>query len=339
VTTANELISAESAASYLRGRGLAGSSDEVEVVELGGGVSNVTLAIRLPRRRVVLKQALPALRVTEHWPAKRERAITEAVALTWAAGLTPEHVPAVLDADEKACALVVEHAPDGWTDWKSLLLEGQASEPVARRLGSVLATWHVRSAARPDERFDDPEAFEQLRVDPYYRTTIGRHPELQDPMTACMERMLATRACFVHGDFSPKNVLADPDGVYLWVIDFEVAHLGDPVFDVAFMLNHLMLKALHRPQSVEGYRKCAFAFLEAYSEASGGGPAVEDPYLFGHLGCLMVARVDGKSPAEYLTVDGRAMARKLGSTLLLEEPATLAEAWQRLTNTLAEPRI
>ena len=46
----------------------------------------------------------------------------------------------------------------------------------------------------------------------------------------------------------------------------------------------------------------------------------------GQVGCLMVARVDGKSPAEYLRGEKQDRARSLGRRLLTEPPDSLSEA-------------
>ena len=79
------------------------------------------------------------------------------------------------------------------------------------------------------------------------------------------------------------------------MIDWEIVHRGDPAFDVAFLLNHLLLKTIHRPASRNDYEACGAAFLDAY------GQDLDLAYVLGLVGCLMLARVDGKSPAEYLT--------------------------------------
>jgi hypothetical protein len=108
------------------------------------------------------------------------------------------------------------------------------------------------------------------------------------------------------------------------VIDWEVVHRGDPAFDVAFLVNHLLLKTVHRPDAREGYEACGHAFLESY------GPVSEMEYVLGLVGCLMLARVDGKSPAEYLTEPQREIARAAGIALLTEPPSSLREAWAGL---------
>ena len=54
------------------------------------------------------------------------------------------------------------------------------------------------------------------------------------------------------------------------------------------------------------------------------------PYVLGLVGCLMLARVDGKSPAEYLTEPQRERARAAGIELLTTPPGSLEEAWAGL---------
>ena len=168
-----------------------------------------------------------------------------------------------------------------------------------------------------DADIGSAESFEAQRVDPYLRTIQRRHPDLAGRIGAYIERLLATRVCLVHGDFSPKNVLVGDDG--LWVIDWEVVHRGDPAFDLAFLLNHLALKTIHRPDAREGYEACREAFLEAY------GRDVDMTYVLGLVGCLMLARVDGKSPAEYLTEAERERARSHGIALLSDPPSSIRD--------------
>jgi len=322
------LLTTDTCADYLRARGVV--SGDASVVELGGGVSNVVLLVESDAGRVVVKQALPKLRVADDWQAKQERTVTEAAALRLAAQLSPGSVPEVLDSDPDRCVLVIAAAPTSWTDWKQQLLAGRVDVRVARQLGEVLGRWHHATGAQPElaASCDDPEAFEQLRVDPYLRTVQARHPELAALIQPAIDHLVGSRTCLVHGDFSPKNVLVGDGNV--WVVDFEVAHVGAPEFDVAFMLCHLVLKAVHVPSREPEYRDAAAAFLEAYAEAAKDVALQRNAETARQLGCLLLARVDGKSPAEYLTESERTEAWNIGTTILKSQTADLTLPWQLL---------
>jgi 5-methylthioribose kinase len=312
-----EELSSETIGPYLVRRGIFASPDGLDVEELTGGVACAVFAVRAEGKRMVVKQALERFRVADEWLVPPERAVAEAQALELMARLAPGSVPRLLDSDPEAFALVMEEAPADWRPWKALLLEGTADPAVAARLGELLATLHS-----VDADLGSAETFEAQRVDPYLRTIQRRHPELADRIGAYIDRLLATQQCVVHGDYSPKNVLVGDEG--LWVIDWEVVHRGDPMFDLAFLLNHLLLKTIHRQQGRDGYEACGRAFFDAYE------PVEDMAYLLGLVGCLMLARVDGKSPAEYLTEPQRERARAAGVALLTRPPGSLQEVWAGL---------
>jgi len=320
------LLDVSTVGAFLAERGLVDDAAAVQARPLSGGVSNIVLAVESDGWRAVVKQALPRLRVADEWLATQERALTEAAALGLAADLTPGTVPAVLDIDESSYAIVIAAAPDGWANWKEELLRGVADPAIGERLGTILAAWHRGTTGESSTwRLAGTDAFEQLRVDPYHRTVMRRRPELADSIGEVVEQMLATTTCLVHGDFSPKNVLVGPES--LWVLDFEVAHVGDPAFDLGFMLNHLLLKSIHRPEVAVRYYGCAHAFLAAYADAVPAELLPPLSYVLAHTGCLALARVDGKSPAEYLTGEEREAARRVGEELLTSPPASLEAVW------------
>jgi 5-methylthioribose kinase len=310
---------------YVVERGIFREAGGLEVVELAGGVSGVVFAVRGEGKRVVLKQALERVRVEDEWLVPPQRALHEAAALELMSTLAPGAVPRLLDVDPDVFALVMEEAPSGWRSWKSRLLEGHANPGVGARLGELLAMLHERTT---EVELGSPASFEAQRVDPYLRTTARRHPDLAPRIEAYTERLLETHSCVVHGDYSPKNVLVGEGGpsAGLWVIDWEIVHRGDPAFDVAFLLHHLLLKTIPRPAAAADYEACGAAFLGAY------GPQLDTAYVLGLVGCLMLARVDGKSPAEYLTEPEREHARRTGIALLAEPSASLDDAWSRITS-------
>ncbi|MQA25955.1 MAG: phosphotransferase [Micromonosporaceae bacterium] len=322
-----DLLDPSTVGRYLVGRGLAGDPRRVRAALLGGGVSNVVLGVGTGTDAFVVKQALPRLRVADEWRAPCGRVLTEAAALDLAARLVPGVTPRVLDRDPERNVIVIERAPGSWSDWKRLLLQGRCDVGVAARLGGVLAAWHSADVAGVDQRCVDLSAFEQLRVDPYYRTVMRRRPEHAERVGWHAEAMAGRRTALVHGDFSPKNVLVGEGGA-LWVIDFEVAHVGDPAFDVAFLLSHLLLKSVFRPADRDRYEVCASAFADSYLAAIPPSRRLDWGYVAGHVACLMLARVDGKSPVEYLDAAQRGQARRIGAALLCDPPSSPRGLWE-----------
>lgn len=325
MSSTDALLTADAVVDYLVSRGLV-SDHGARPETLAGGVSNVVLAVHDGGRHLVVKQSLSRLRVADEWLAPQGRILTEADALELARTLVPGSAPALVDRDVARHAIVLEHAPPGWADWKTLLLAGRADAGVASRLGEVLATWHSETldAKWLPPSFADAHAFELLRVDPYYRTTAERAPQVAAGMLAMTEEMARRRTCFVHGDLSPKNVLVDVASAgassRCWVIDFEVAHHGDPAFDLAFMLCHLTMKSLHLPHHRARYDSCAAAFTDAYVATATAQLQPDWAYVLSHVGCLLLARVRGKSPAEYLGAEQRDKAWRVGERLLARPP-------------------
>jgi hypothetical protein len=116
-------------------------------------------------------------------------------------------------------------------------------------------------------------------------------------------------------------------------LDAECAWYGDPAFDLAFCLNHLLLKCLWRPQWQAGYLAAFDALAGAYLQSVAWEPAADIEARAAHLlPGLFLGRVDGKSPVEYIEADAdRERVRRVARELLLRPVATLGavrEAWR-----------
>jgi tRNA A-37 threonylcarbamoyl transferase component Bud32 len=316
-------LTPEDVGEHLRARGVIGPGVDLRVTTLAGGVSSATFLAVGGGRRYVVKQPLPFLSVADVWPARQERAGVEARAIGLLERLTPGHLPRLLDYDPERFVIVMSAAPEGWSEWRTSLLGGTIAVSAATTLGTVLGTWHATTRGDADllAGFADLTMFLELRGDPYHRTVAARCPDLASAVTACLDELLAEQACLVHGDFSPKNVLTGGDD--LWVLDFEVAHAGNPVFDVAFLLHHLVMKSVHLAARVEGARErlqsCAQRFLDSYAAAGGWAGAEES--VVRQTGALLLARVHGKSPAAYLSRSDAEKVAELGASAVRGELA------------------
>lgn len=318
---------------HLRRHGLLSDtrpSEQVLVTELSGGVSGVVQLVEDGPNRMVVKQALGRLKVAADWRAGRERTLTEGRALQIAAAITPESVPRVLDLDAESLVLVIEAAPASWQTLKDRLLVGQVDTGAITVIGETLARWHNATSedVGPAAALDSAQGFREQRTDPFHRVVMDCHPDLAPAVQSCIDELEQEQTCLVHGDFSPKNILVGTDG--LWIVDFEVAHLGAPVFDLAFFLTHLLLKAAHRPQDRDALESASVELLAAYGRGAYERLQPDHTRLWLHVGCLLLARVDGKSPAAYLDVDARRVVRGLGRSLLTRSAGNPAEVWTRL---------
>ncbi len=309
---------------------------------LGGGVSNTVVLVEDTRQRTILKQSLPQLRVRDEWLADRSRIVREWESMVALGQVLPAgRLPKLLFHDPDRYLYAMRAAPHGHVDWKSRLLRGECSGATARLAGVTLGLMIRHTWALPTlrERFGDQRAFDQLRTDAYYRTVARRHPAVATAIHAWIEESSDRRIAMVHGDWSPKNLLVG-DGA-LMCIDFECAHYGDPSYDAAFLLNHLILKAFHRPELASRYLRLARI---SWTWTLGPLPAEAlswfEAAVLRHLSMLLLARIDGKSPAEYLRQDRkRELVRQLGLGWIRRPPesldATLDAVAARATATLS----
>jgi hypothetical protein len=317
-------LTSDDVAAHLMERGVLDSPcPSASVSVLAGGVSGATFLVTTPAQRWVVKQPLPFLSVADEWPARMERAAVEAAALSLVGSLTPERAPRLVDFDPARFVLVMTAAPSGWMEWRSSLLAGSVSTWAGTELGATLGRWHSATVSALPDVFSSLDGFLELRGDPYHRTVAARRPDLAPLVLSCLDELLSAQICFVHGDFSPKNVLIGPDG--LWTLDFEVAHRGNPVFDVAFMLHHLAMKAIHLPALANEFSECAHAFWRSYVIA--GGLALDEEATLRHTGCLLLARVHGKSTTAYLTPPEAEQVSLLGERALRGELGSLPSLW------------
>jgi aminoglycoside phosphotransferase (APT) family kinase protein len=321
----------EAFAEALHELGLAGAGP-LQGAPLAGGVSSDIWCIDLPGGAVCAKRALPKLRVAADWRAPIERNRYEARWMQAANVALPGCAPRLLGQHPRLGVLVMAYLPRPEL-WKRQLLDGQAQAATAQAVGHALARIHAYGAARPAlaTDFDSQAIFFDIRLEPYLLATAQRHADLAVPLAALVEQTQAHAVTLVHGDVSPKNILVDAQGPVF--LDAECAVWGDPAFDLAFCLNHLLLKCLWRPAASAAYLQCFDAIAAAYLagvdwEAAGALEGRAARLLPG----LLLARVDGKSPAEYLERDAqRETVRRVAGALLRQPVARLgdvARAWR-----------
>ena len=312
--------------------GIARAGEPLSIEALAGGVSSDIVRVVAGGRVCCVKRALPKLKVAAEWRAPVERNHSEAEWMRVVAGILPDAVPRLLAEDRAAGLFAMEYlAPASHPVWKDQLRDGTIDAAFAAEVGRRVARIHAATAARPDlaARFANDHIFYPIRLEAYLVATADKHPALRDALLGLVETTRSTKLVLVHGDVSPKNILAGPTGPVF--LDAECAVYGDPAFDLAFCLNHLLLKCLWRPQWMSRYRASFAALGEAYLAGVTWEPrAVMEARTAALLPGLFLARVDGKSPVEYVTgAADRDRVRRAAIPLLERPPATLGEIAKR----------
>ena len=201
-----------------------------EVRRLSSGASRETFAFSTPRGDLVVQIARGA--------GNKLVNATSQAQLLQAAAETGVPVPAVVadggDDEILGSSWTVVEALSGTTDPQAILSgEGApGGEELIDGLAAALASIHrIDLDAVPVPAIEDPVAL--LRE--WYDRLDEPHPAFELAFRALQaERPAADRRTLVHGDFRMGNLMVGPDGL-TGVLDWELAHAGDPVEDLGWL--------------------------------------------------------------------------------------------------------
>ncbi len=317
--------------------GLLHPGETLRIEPLAGGVSSNIFEVQTNRKHFCLKQALATLKVAKEWKAPIDRVYAEIDWLNIANELEPGFAPRILGVDRDTASFAMEFLPpEDFPNWKTHLLAGMVDQDVAGRLGARLVSFHSKTANRKEKLaniFATDSNFASLRLDPYLGETARAHPDLATRLNEILEQTRTTKLALVHGDVSPKNILLGRNGPVL--LDAECAWWGDPAFDLAFCLNHLLLKTIKLPDLTKSLVESIGLMAETYL----AGVDWEQQHHLEVRAChlvagLLLARIDGKSPVEYLDDMQRQTVRSAARSLLRKTPEQLddlANTFTRIT--------
>ncbi len=308
---------------------------EVTFTPLSGGVSSDIWLAQAGQINFVVKAALSKLKVADEWHAHPRRNRAEQAFLHYIGSILPDSVPKMLYADQEEDFFIMRYVGQPFDNWKQELLEGIWLNDRAARAAWLLAEIHRHSYSDPSRypAFDNQQDFYDLRLEPYLVTTGEKHPDLQHMFDAEVERLKNTRLTLIHGDYSPKNMMVT--SMELVLLDHEVATYGDPSFDLAFLLKHLMLKRLYL-RSRKDLPDLEGILWHTYLDHSTQQVLHQHVKLHTSklLLMLLLARVDGKSPVEYLSEEKQNVVRGFVTTVLSTQAYSgvpdILRQWQQM---------
>jgi aminoglycoside phosphotransferase (APT) family kinase protein len=329
VTPAADLVAA------LERLGLVAAGERPRFTPLPGGVSSDIWRVDLATGPICIKRALPKLKVAADWRAPVERNAYEVAWMETAGRLAPGSAPRILGHDPGVGLFAMEFLdPAQHRLWKTELKDGRTDPAFAAAVGRSLAAIHAGTAGDTAvaARFATDTIFHAIRLEPYLEATGRAHPDLAPALLRLVTTTAATRHALVHGDVSPKNILVGAKCPIF--LDAECAWYGDPAFDLAFCLNHLLLKCLWNRAAIPGFLQCFSALAEAYGTGIAWEPPADVEGRAARLvPGLLLARIDGKSPVEYITdVGDKNMVRRVTRQLLQAPKDRLDEilqVWRR----------
>ena len=313
---------------YLSEKKLIQDGEMPVITYMSGGVSGIVALAETKNGLLLVKQALAKLKVKADWECDVRRIEVEHDALTLYDQIVPDCVPKPIMYDRENCIMVREAAPAHCNTWKKDLLQGIINPVIAEKAITAIAKVHEYTAYHRDacERFNDQTFFDDLRLKPYILHLAGKYPELVNQAEEQVQMLRESRIALIHGDYSPKNIMLDGEKIY--IVDMEVACYSHPAFDLAFFFNHFFLKSIHLPAHRNEFLATVQMMMKRYLSNITYISADEiESATTRLLGFMLLARVDGKSPAEYIVAENEKQSvRSLGMTILHDGLKTIDQA-------------
>ena len=308
-------------------------SNKYEVDSLVGGVSSDIWKINHDNKIICIKKSKKKLKVKQNWQAPVIRNMFEAFWNEEVYKFMPSIVPKVLYKNKKPYFFVMEYFDEQlYPIWKTKLLNNEIDYKFAISVSKYLNMIHNHfyNKASVFRKFDNMKIFEELRIKPYIKNLISNHKDLKNELESVSKSLSEKKITLIHGDISPKNILIKKNKPIF--LDAECATYGDPAFDFAFCLNHLILKKIILKNSNRLLKKSYDNFIKIYlSNIKWENPSSFEKRVAKILPILILARIDGKSPVEYITSEKEKKTVRMFARNFIINPVnslnTLSEKW------------
>lgn len=299
--------------------GLLNPKIKFEYIKITEGVSSDIWYVKTEKGlEFCIKRALKKLTVKEDWFAPISRSNFEVAYFKACQNINTESFPKILGHDKKKYILAMEwFKPEKYILWKKKLLDMTFETKDGYTISNILREKHSYFHNKSDykKEFENDKTFYDIRIEPYILFTSKSYPKYENCFIDAAKSLVLNKKTVIHGDFSPKNILIGPQ--FPIILDAETACWGDPVFDLAFCNNHIILKSILNTSNKKEYILLSKKFIETYINKINWEEKSNfiDRFLK-LIPLLVLARLDGKSPIEYYQNKHIKKARALSLKIL-----------------------
>jgi aminoglycoside phosphotransferase (APT) family kinase protein len=231
---------------YLREKFPTAETSQLQIQQYPSGHSNLTYAIRLGDRELVLRRPPFGSKVKSAHDMGREFRVLSKLHAVYSAA--PEVLAFCDDADVLGAPFYLMRPIHGVILRKNLPPEISLSPGIARRLNeslidNLIALHRVDYATAGLGDLGKPEGYlaRQVRgwIERYHNSKTHDHPEVEKIANWLEQNMPAAQsAALIHNDYKFDNVVLDADDItkIKGVLDWEMATLGDPLTDLGTTL-------------------------------------------------------------------------------------------------------
>lgn len=274
----------------------------ININPLKGGVSCEIYKVDTTDKSYCVKKALRKLKVRKNWYADPIRSYYEFLWLKKVKKIFPHSVPRVVEYNKKRNFLIIQYLDNNkYYNLKDELLKGRVNTPVIVSLSKKISYIHANLKSNYNKKIFQSHNFNfiNLRVDPYINELKKKYPILKNKITETANFLIKNNHTVIHGDFTPKNILCSKNKQI--ILDAEVANYGDPAFDIVSLINHLIIKLIYvnknKKEFVYALQK---SFNIYFSNVTWEDKELIIKRSLSLIPLMILARIDGKSPVEYL---------------------------------------
>ncbi len=292
----------------------------IQYKKLTGGVSSEVYHVRTNKNNYCIKRSLKRLLVKKKWIANTNRIKFEYLWLKHCQSILKRNIPNTYEFNDKKKYIVMEYLKTSqYKTLKQLYFKRIININTIKLISKHLYTIHSNSSNyKTKKTFEgNYKNFYDLRLDPYFNEVGRVYPKYKGYIKKINEDYIKNSSTLVHGDFSPKNILVDKNKIIY--LDAECCNFGDPVFDLVFFTNHLLIKSIFFKDKSQEFIKLYLSFYKEYlSNLSTKNFNSYIDRIIKMTPIMLLSRVDGKSPVEYISQENIKNIIRKKSFLLLD---------------------